>query len=187
MEPIDISTCGYSIMPIIFVILLSGLMTVVLLGLGLRRYNSAVPLAGNCSAAISAACHRPVEDRFAALKPVMWGEIAETGTKRDSESESSSASAIASRSDLSVAVGTSVDGNADTGTDGQSKRLVTPDGNEDEEHGRDDAVGPISLSAYARICKFDNEDASYGALRRYWHCSFTSKEVTTPSPTKLYM
>lgn len=32
-------------------------------------------LAGNCSLAISAACHPPPEDQNPALKPVMWGEV----------------------------------------------------------------------------------------------------------------
>ena len=34
-----------------------------------------MPIAGPCSAAISAACHRPEEDVDAATKPVMWGTV----------------------------------------------------------------------------------------------------------------
>ena len=36
-----------------------------------------MPIAGSCSAAISAACHRPVEDIDAGLKKVMWGVVEE--------------------------------------------------------------------------------------------------------------
>ena len=35
-----------------------------------------MPLAGSCSAAISAACHPPEGDEFASSKAVMFGEIA---------------------------------------------------------------------------------------------------------------
>lgn len=42
----------------------------------LRRFKSAsIPLALNCSAALSAACHRPPDDNDAAEKPVKWGEV----------------------------------------------------------------------------------------------------------------
>lgn len=65
---------GYSCIAIITVILLGAVM--ILLGLlnGFRRYQG-MPLAGSCSAAISAACHRPEEDVDAATKPVMWGVV----------------------------------------------------------------------------------------------------------------
>lgn len=39
-----------------------------------------MPLALNCSAAISAACHPPESDTDAAEKPVMWGEIQRGGS-----------------------------------------------------------------------------------------------------------
>lgn len=38
-----------------------------------------MPLAGNCSLAISAACHPPLDDEDAALKPLMWGEVVISG------------------------------------------------------------------------------------------------------------
>lgn len=42
----------------------------------LRKFRSAaMPLALNCSAAIGAACHSPVDDLDAAEKPVMWGQV----------------------------------------------------------------------------------------------------------------
>ncbi|KAJ5367206.1 hypothetical protein N7541_001147, partial [Penicillium brevicompactum] len=41
-----------------------------------RKFQSAaMPIAMNCSAAISAACHPPVGDTNAAEKPVVWGEV----------------------------------------------------------------------------------------------------------------
>jgi hypothetical protein len=41
-----------------------------------RNFKSAaMPLAMNCSAAISAACHPPEGDEHAGEKPVMWGEV----------------------------------------------------------------------------------------------------------------
>lgn len=43
----------------------------------LRKYSSegAMPLAFTCSAAISAACHRPEADKEAHLLPVQWGVV----------------------------------------------------------------------------------------------------------------
>ena len=70
-----LSNLGYSCIAIITVITLGGI--VVLIGIlhGFRRYKPGVPLVGSCSAAISAACHRPNEDVDAPYKPVMWGAV----------------------------------------------------------------------------------------------------------------
>ena len=40
-----------------------------------RRLPSGMPLVSTCSVAISAACHRPVEDVDAHLLPVQWGVV----------------------------------------------------------------------------------------------------------------
>ena len=71
----SISTVGYSCIAILTATILGAI--VVLLGIlnGFRRYNPGIPLVGSCSAAISAACHRPKEDVDAADKPVMWGVV----------------------------------------------------------------------------------------------------------------
>lgn len=74
-----ISTVGYSNIAIITVIILGSV--VVALGIlnGFRRYKPGMPLAGSCSAAISAACHPPSDDTDAAVLPVLWGVV---GTER---------------------------------------------------------------------------------------------------------
>lgn len=71
MLGIAISTLGVKIMVIpVLVALLA------IIGLVMRKYDSpAMPVAMNCSAAISAACHPPPGDTDAAKKPVMWGEV----------------------------------------------------------------------------------------------------------------
>ena len=56
-------------------ILLGGLLLISLNLIGFRKYPDGLPLAGTCSAAISAACHRPEDDVNAAEKPVMWGVV----------------------------------------------------------------------------------------------------------------
>lgn len=69
-------TCGYSIIPIIFSISLGGMMLLILIMLAVfRRLPAGMPLLGNCSAVISAACHRPKEDENAARLPVRWGAV----------------------------------------------------------------------------------------------------------------
>ena len=71
----SVSTIGYSCIAIITVIILGSV--VVLLGIanGFRRYPGGMPLVGSCSAAISAACHRPNGDEGAERRGVMWGVV----------------------------------------------------------------------------------------------------------------
>ena len=52
-------------------------MVIAVIGTAFRRYESLMPLAGNCSAVISAACHRLPEDVNAATRPVTWGVVSE--------------------------------------------------------------------------------------------------------------
>ena len=81
-----VSTCGYSPIAMIFVIILGSI--VVLLGIcfGFRKSRGGMPLAGSCSAAISAACHPPEADVNASLKRVMWGVVAEDSFQYEGES-----------------------------------------------------------------------------------------------------
>ena len=71
----SVSTMGYSCIAIITVIALGGIVVIIGILHGFRRYKLGIPLAASCSAAISAACHRPNEDVDAPYKPVMWGAI----------------------------------------------------------------------------------------------------------------
>jgi hypothetical protein len=66
---------GYSIQPIILDILLGSFMLCVLVGMGFRKLQGKIPLANSNSLAIAAACHPPEEDKNAAVKGVMWGEV----------------------------------------------------------------------------------------------------------------
>jgi hypothetical protein len=71
----SISTCGYSCIAIIFVIIVGGIAVLSGLGFGFRRYPAEMPLAAGCSAAISAACHPPLTDEDASVLPVKWGAV----------------------------------------------------------------------------------------------------------------
>ncbi|KAJ5494808.1 hypothetical protein N7463_010895 [Penicillium fimorum] len=68
---LDVDACAWSPIALIFTIIVGSLMIMVLLGLAMRPFRSVIPLAGSCSAAISAACHPPEDDVDAALKPIM--------------------------------------------------------------------------------------------------------------------
>ena len=71
-----LNTCGYSPKALLGAVGIMVLMAVMIFGLSYRRFKEPrMPLAMNCSATISAACHRPVRDADAAFKPVMWGEV----------------------------------------------------------------------------------------------------------------
>jgi len=80
LTPERLITCGYSPMAIIFLISLGTLMTFPIIGLGFKHFKNNMPLAGSCSAAISAACHPPPGGGDA-LKPVMWGEVSKPPVK----------------------------------------------------------------------------------------------------------
>ncbi|MCJ1426734.1 hypothetical protein MMC29_004637 [Sticta canariensis] len=74
-----ISRCGYSPIAIITVIPLGALLLFLVIANGFRKYNKGMTLAGSCSAAISAACHRPEKDVDAAVLPVLWGAVSTEG------------------------------------------------------------------------------------------------------------
>ena len=71
----SVSTCGYSLIAIISVMVLGAVVVFLGIHIGFRRYKVGMPFAGSCSAAISAACHPPQSDTNAFLKPVMWGVV----------------------------------------------------------------------------------------------------------------
>ncbi|KAL8709696.1 MAG: hypothetical protein Q9220_005636 [cf. Caloplaca sp. 1 TL-2023] len=71
----SVSTCGYSNIAIVTVILVSALALCFANATGFRRYPGGMPLAGSNSAAISVACHAPAEDVDASMLPVKWGAI----------------------------------------------------------------------------------------------------------------
>ena len=67
--------CGYSCAAIIFAIILGLMLVGMLVGSGFRRYPGGMPLASTCSAALSAACHPPADDKEAAYKELRWGVV----------------------------------------------------------------------------------------------------------------
>ena len=73
-----ISTCGYSPMAIIFVIIIGFIIVMVGIANGFRKVREGMPFAGSCSAAISAACHLPKADINPSSKRLMWGVVTET-------------------------------------------------------------------------------------------------------------
>lgn len=81
---VGISTCGYSPMAIMSVIILGSIIVLVGIANGFRELSHKMPLAGSCSAAISVACHPPKADVDASLKRVVWGVVAEGSDNSDS-------------------------------------------------------------------------------------------------------
>ncbi|KAL2120318.1 hypothetical protein VTJ04DRAFT_4344 [Mycothermus thermophilus] len=73
----DVSKLGWSPIGAVIVMVLGAAMVVVLIGAACWPLRSNMPVAGSCSAAISAACHPPEpRDPDAWMKPLMWGETA---------------------------------------------------------------------------------------------------------------
>ncbi|KAJ6186919.1 hypothetical protein N7519_001827 [Penicillium mononematosum] len=91
----DVYACGYSPLAIVIATSIGAVMFTCLIVLSLRRFESAMPVAGSCSLAIAAACHpefnpnvdkpEPVEmesedeGKDMALLPLQWGSISIDG------------------------------------------------------------------------------------------------------------
>lgn len=83
----NIMSCGWSPIGIICVIVAGTIMVVFLLTSGLRRLRyGGIPVAGSCSAAISAACHpAPNEEPEMWKKPLRWGVVSKASSEASSE------------------------------------------------------------------------------------------------------
>lgn len=151
---------AWSPIPTIFAICLVLVVLLVLFVLGLIPMKSRMPLAGNCSAAISASCHPPLDDRDATM-PVMWGEV--SPRQRDDESMSD----CGQNGAISITI------QAPSPKGFRYSTLAAKQNRRD-----DDRLGEqenILLDANAI------DDTVYD------HCSFTSKDVDVPRGSKLYM
>lgn len=71
----SILTCGFSCIALVFLVGIGWLVLIAGVAMGLRRYNGGIPLAGSCSAALSAACHPTPDEQDVALGPVKWGVV----------------------------------------------------------------------------------------------------------------
>ncbi|RAK99587.1 uncharacterized protein BO80DRAFT_384743 [Aspergillus ibericus CBS 121593] len=146
----QVIACGYAPIAIIFALVLGVVMTSTIVGMSMKRFDSRMPIASSCSAAISAACHPQGGDEHA-LKPVMWGEIPMSSTKAG----------------VSVDIESLSDTESDDGDLGRGTRVRG-------ERWRERYYPPLDRESAG-------QDGTYG------HCSFTSEEVTTPDPSRLYI
>ncbi|PUU75534.1 hypothetical protein B9Z19DRAFT_1067337 [Tuber borchii] len=71
-----ISSVGYSCIAIIILLALSMLSLLIAVGIGYKKFAGEITTVGNCSAAISAACHASGEDSEEIIgKKVRWGDV----------------------------------------------------------------------------------------------------------------
>ncbi|KAJ5914828.1 hypothetical protein N7504_003711 [Penicillium tannophilum] len=84
-----ISSLGVSSLPIFLAAVIGFIAGMLLLSLAFRRLKSLIPLAGTCSAAISAACHPPEDvcTATAAHGELIWGETSLPSDCIDDESD----------------------------------------------------------------------------------------------------
>ena len=73
--PVSTSTCGYSLIAIFFVFIVIIVVIWFVAVTAFRISKTGMPLMGSCSAAISAACHPPDDDKEASNLPVKWGVV----------------------------------------------------------------------------------------------------------------
>lgn len=78
-DPAAISTCGYSPFAIVITMVIGTCLALFVAVLGRRRYKPGIPLAGSCSAAISAACHGRSDIDTTA--PLQWGVTSDEGVE----------------------------------------------------------------------------------------------------------
>ena len=81
------STCGYSDIALICTIVVG--FTAVMVGVlvGFRKCKPGLPLAGSCSAVISAACHSPAADTKASEKLINWGALKDKPVSSDDDDD----------------------------------------------------------------------------------------------------
>ena len=76
LQPTEsISTCGYSCISIIFVLIVGSLVPIGVFVPSLHKHKEFMPPAGSCSAAIAAACHPPKYEKNASTLPIKWGDV----------------------------------------------------------------------------------------------------------------
>jgi hypothetical protein len=74
----SMKTCGFSPIAIISVIILGSVMVIAIIAFGFIPYKQGITLAGNCSMALSAACHvdkRLENGAMAATEKLQWGVV----------------------------------------------------------------------------------------------------------------
>jgi hypothetical protein len=87
MQPADsVFGIGYSALAILLAIIVCFLLISILTFKSVQRYKLGMPVAGSCSAVISATCHKVEGEEVPQLKDVMWGVVkgeGEMGTWKD--------------------------------------------------------------------------------------------------------
>jgi hypothetical protein len=81
-----VTTAGFSPLAIILCTVLGTIIAVGGFAIGRFRYAPGMPVAGSCSAAISAACHPLPEDTEASVLPVQWGAVVQARKGVDGKS-----------------------------------------------------------------------------------------------------
>lgn len=74
----NLSTCGHAPVVILSTLIVGSLALGLGIALDCRKYKPGIPLAGSCSAAISAACHPPLGDDRASEKAIVLGSCGNT-------------------------------------------------------------------------------------------------------------
>jgi hypothetical protein len=80
IQPADsVFGIGYSALAILLAIIVCFLLIAILTYKSVQRYKLGMPVAGSCSAVISAACHKAEGEDMPQLRKVMWGVVKGSG------------------------------------------------------------------------------------------------------------
>ena len=97
--------CGYSPLAILVTLIFGSLVLLTGVAYGCGRYPEVgMPLAGSCSAVISAACHPQPHDDRPSIKAVMWGAVKEDVSNTGEEEHSSIESPLPREEALRVGI-----------------------------------------------------------------------------------
>lgn len=78
-----VNACGYAGQPVILALILGLVMIAFLVGFGWRKLTPGIPAMGNCSIAISAACHANPQEKRLEVLPLQYGVIPAFGRDGD--------------------------------------------------------------------------------------------------------
>ena len=78
-----VTCCGWSSIGVLFLTIYGSVMLVTLFVVGFKKLDGTMPLASQCSTAISAAYHPPATDKNAGLLPVRWGALKAIGEEEN--------------------------------------------------------------------------------------------------------
>lgn len=176
-------TCGYSASALLSVVIIGGVMVAAFIIAGFWRIKGDIPVAGTCSAAISAACHLSSKRPESIELPGIYREpfhldVADTVQQPDVLYPSESTVLMPAAKPCTANARTPASGATSPGAPGMEK-VETTSPKADGEDGEDAVYLPLKWGAT------EDETRTVDG-RLVGHCGFSSRHVKAPEEGKRY-